>query len=510
MAENTIELNDKRPSNEVVPGSTSPVGESRGANLDDQRLRQLGKRPRLNRTFGFMSTLGLSCSALSSWEGVLVSSVPGLLNGGLAGVIWGYLINWIGTMSVYATIAELSSMAPTAGGQSWQACACSIGYLVATTLQGIVVLAHPSYIPRSWHTVLIIWVTMLFAVVINSTTGRVLAKFEGILLILHLAGFFGVLVPLVYFADHNSAATVFTTFINSGNWSTQALSVLVGIPSISSSLIGGDCAVRMSEEIQSSDVVVPRVLMYTIWINGSLAFGMITALMFCISDLDAALGATTTMFYPFLEIFQSAVQSVVGACLMASVAVILGTSSTVGVYASASRMLWSFSRDRGLPLHRQLAKLTKNALPVNAILATLTVTVLLSLIALASAVALNALLSLVIGALYTSYLLASGLLLWRRLSGSIQPYSEGVEILDSGRLRWGPWKLWEPLGVANNAFSCVYCIFLLFWSFWPPEVLPGPETFNWSVLVYGSVVLFSIVWYAISAKHYFKGPVKEI
>jgi len=327
---------------------------------------------------------------------------------------------------------------------------------------------------------------------------------------------------------------VFTNFINTGNWSSQGLSFLVGFPSVALSLIGGDCAVRMSEEIQSSAVIVPRVLMYTIWINGSLAFAMIIALMFCISDVNAALESTTTMFYPFLEVFNSAVQSVVGASFMAAIVLLLGTLSTVGIYASASRMLWSFARDRGLPLDRQLVKvsflipllipcwsvmltiahpysqLTRNALPVNAIIATLTITILLSLIALASAVALNALLSLVIGALYTSYLLVCGLLLWRRLSGAIKPYSESSDVINSDCLTWGPWKLWEPLGVANNVFACIYSVFLLFWSFWPPQVFPTPETFNWSVLVYGAVVVFSIVWYGVSARHHFKGPIREV
>jgi len=125
MSEHTIELNVKRPLNKVSTRPRTPLGEPRDANHDDQRLRQLGKRPLLNRSFGFMSTLGLSCTALSSWEGVLVTSVPGLLNGGPAGVVWGYLINWIGTISVYATMAELSSIAPTTGGQCKKTELCS-------------------------------------------------------------------------------------------------------------------------------------------------------------------------------------------------------------------------------------------------------------------------------------------------------------------------------------------------------------------------------------------------
>lgn len=84
---------------------------------DDATLRRLGKRPLLTRSFGFMSILGLSCSALSSWEAILNTSVPALLEGGPGAVVWSFIIGWIGTVSVTATLGEMSSMAPTAGGQ---------------------------------------------------------------------------------------------------------------------------------------------------------------------------------------------------------------------------------------------------------------------------------------------------------------------------------------------------------------------------------------------------------
>jgi amino acid transporter len=84
---------------------------------DDALLRRLGKRPILNRSFGFMSILGLSCSALCTWEGILLSSLPALLTGGPAAVLWGFVVCWIGVASVYVVIAELASAAPTAGGQ---------------------------------------------------------------------------------------------------------------------------------------------------------------------------------------------------------------------------------------------------------------------------------------------------------------------------------------------------------------------------------------------------------
>ena len=111
MALNDIEQNNAFPKLEPLPQQRYQ------ALSDEDRLRRLGKKPLLRRSFGFMSILGFSCSSLISWEGILVATVAGLLNGGPAGVIWGFLVNWIGMLSIFAVLAELSSMAPTAGGQ---------------------------------------------------------------------------------------------------------------------------------------------------------------------------------------------------------------------------------------------------------------------------------------------------------------------------------------------------------------------------------------------------------
>lgn len=123
--ETYVELEATKPCNEPMSFRTTQITRGSGtgnSSRDDARLQRLGKRPQLNRSFGFMSILGFSCSALLSWEGVLVNSVTALLNGGPAGVIWSFLVNWLGTISVYAALGELASIAPTAAGQcktSW-------------------------------------------------------------------------------------------------------------------------------------------------------------------------------------------------------------------------------------------------------------------------------------------------------------------------------------------------------------------------------------------------------
>lgn len=518
---------------EILP---NPKVNSQSFN-DDLRLQHLGKRPLLKRSFGFMSVLGFTCSVMASWEGILVTSIGGFINGGPAGDIWGFLFNWIGTLATFTTIGELASMAPTVGGQyhwvamtapkkwknflsyltawltllAWQAMAASIACFLATLTQGMIVLTRPTYVAHPWHTVLLMWAFMGFTVAVNSSTSRILANFEGLALIIHLAGFFCILVPLVYYAPKTDAHSVFTTFLNGGGWSSQVISVCVGLPASAGPLLGADSAVHMSEEIQSAATVVPKAILYTILINGILAFAMVISMFFCAGDLHAAIQAGHRLFFPFLHIFRQAVSSSTFACVMGAVILVTSIPCAVGVYATASRMIWSFSRDQGLPFSDGLVKLTKNNMPGRAIITTLSITVLVSFVVLLSAVVFNALLSLSVAALYSSYLLVCALLLWRRWTGAVASQHDlNTMIVDHNQLVWGPWHVREPWGTIINGISCAYLTFIWFWTFWPAKTPTTPQTANFSVLLFGSAIIVCIVWYHCRAKRFFKGPIREI
>lgn len=77
-------------------------------------------------------------------------------------------------------------------------------------------------------------------------------------------------------------------------------------------------------------------------INGVLGFAMCLGMLFCLSDLDAALEASETLYYPFIEIFYSAVNSKAGAVSMATVMFVLALASSIGILASASRSTSTF------------------------------------------------------------------------------------------------------------------------------------------------------------------------
>lgn len=104
---------------------------------------------------------------------------------------------------------------------------------------------------------------------------------------------------------------------------------------------------QMSEEIHNPSLVVPRSILLSVIINGTLGFAMLIALLFCVGDLDNALNTPTG--YPFMEIFLQATRSVGGSAALASIVTVLALCATVGLLASTSRMFWAFARDRGLP-----------------------------------------------------------------------------------------------------------------------------------------------------------------
>lgn len=113
----------------------------------------------------------------------------------------------------------------------------------------------------------------------------------------------------------------------------------------------------MSEEIANAPVLVPRSIMLSVAINGTLGFSMLIALLFCLGDIDTALESPTG--FPFMGIFLQATGSVAGTATMGSIITAMGISTSVGMLASTSRQFWSFARDRGIPGWRIWSKVRR-------------------------------------------------------------------------------------------------------------------------------------------------------
>lgn len=89
----------------------------RGTSADKHDMDVLGVKQVLRRNYRLVPMLGFSSIAVISWEIAPVLLGYALIDGGSAAVFWGLVVGAVGFSLVYASLAEVASMFPTAGGQ---------------------------------------------------------------------------------------------------------------------------------------------------------------------------------------------------------------------------------------------------------------------------------------------------------------------------------------------------------------------------------------------------------
>jgi amino acid transporter len=394
----------------------------------------------------------------------------------------------------------------------WQAAFASASFIAGTQIQGAVLLSHSNYDAQPWHGTLIMWAAVVLALGVNVAGGKLLPRLETVILVIHILGFFGILIPLTYMADHKSKHDVFLDFVNDGGFPTQGLSWFVGMTGCVFAFAGGDAAVHMAEEVRDASVAIPRAIMLSVLINGSLGFGMLIAVLFCLGNLEEALATPTG--YPYMEIFRQATDSVSGALGMTSIILIIGICTIFGLLAATSRQFWSFARDRAVPGWRIWSKVSPiNCLPTYSILLTMSVTCLLGLINIGSSVALNAVVSMAVSGLYLSYLTVGSLLFWRRCTGAISHFQngeDGVVNVPGAKLVWGPFHIPGIWGTIVNGYAVIFMVIVVFFSFWPSQMEVDKTTMNFSVVGTVGTIILAMAYYVLRARRVYQGPVMEV
>ena len=118
--------------------------------------------------------------------------------------------------------------------------------------------------------------------------------------------------------------------------------------------------------------------------------------------------------------------------------------------------------------------------------------VLISLINLGSTIAFNAIVSLQLLALVFTYMTTIGCLIWRRFSGLSMPR--------------GSWSLGRA-GLPINIFASAYCLYLMVFVPFPVTLPVTAASFNWAPVMFGGVMLISLVYFLLYARKVYRGPV---
>jgi amino acid transporter len=301
--------------------------------------------------------------------------------------------------------------------------------------------------------------------------------------------------------NHQSVSYVFTETINNSGFSGSNFGSIVfwyvfglGLLMSQYTITGFDASAHMAEEThQASRMAAVGMYMSVV---ASVVFGwiLLLAVTFAVPDtqgvLDAVGGAvtyiwTTSMSETWAEILLFICCVAQMFCLTASV-------------TSASRMMFAFSRDRAVPGHQLWRKVAPNRVPVAAVWA-------IGFLAWA----------LMIPTYWnsaTGYLVGTSIAVIGLYIAFILPVILRFRMGD--RFEPGAWTLgnhykWIDL----IAIVWVALISILFLGPVAPTGIPWKDGFNWDVANYapltvGGALLFFGGWWLISAKNWFKGPVR--
>ena len=233
--------------------------------------------------------------------------------------------------------------------------------------------------------------------------------------------------------------------------------------------------------------------MGSVVVNVTLVFIVVVTLCFTLGDAASVLASPTG--YPFIQVFYNATNSYAGTNVMTAIIIVMLSACAVSEVAAASRQIWSFSRDAGLPGHSWLSKISPGwNIPLPAVAVSLTVSALLSLINIGSYTALNAITSLGAIAVLISYFLTISCFVYRRSQGEL-PYH-----------RWSLGKF----GLAINISALIFLIPLIFFLTWPLTTPVTAVTMNWSPVMLGGVLIIATIYYIVKGRHEYVGPVEYV
>ncbi|KXG53398.1 Amino acid/polyamine transporter I [Penicillium griseofulvum] len=482
---------------------------------DDWDMQRLGKTQQFKRNFRFYSILGFTTTLMATWESILLTSTYGLTDGGRAGMVYVYIGSFVGFFSAVISMAEIASIGYLESNPmifsanldlgwlsvlGWQAAFASICYLCGTLIQGLLVFNYsdPSgwvYSFERWHGTLLTIAIAAVGTVVNTWGYKILPPMEGLILAIHIFGFVAVVVPMwVMSPGQASGESVWKEFTNSGEWPSMGLACLVGQLTPIFSWTGPDAATHMAEEVQNAALVVPWCMVSTALINGGLGFIMLITLLYNMGDIQDVLAPASG--FSFLPAVNHATGSVAATNGVAAIILVMEVCSAIGILATVSRQTFAFARDEALPFSKHLAHVNRGSqIPVCSVLVSTIITVLLSLINIGSTAAFNAVASVMIAALFTTYILPIAAVIRVRFEpGGIPParFSLGV------------------FGLAINVFSLAWLCFAIIFTFFPTANHPTPVDMNWSILVFGAVVIFAIVLYIVHGRRVYRSPVTQV
>jgi amino acid transporter len=505
---------------------------------DSARLAELGYKQDLQRAWSGFSNFAISFTIISVLAGCFTTYFVAWNNGGPIAISWGWPIICGLILLVAFSMSELVSAYPTAGGIYWWASELGgrswgwfTGWFNFVGLVGVVasvVYASAQFANALFsmygldlgfinfgdtkhvlsETFLLFVVFLAIHSLINIYSSPLVAMFNNISVFWHVVGVAIIIAVLIIVPDkHQSVDFVFTERVNNSGFGGGMFWFYVlplGFLLTMYTQTGYDASAHISEETKGAALGAAKGVWKAVFWSGLIGWFVLLALTFAATDTKFindpgngwGLGSS-------IAIINSALGSS-SAKLVVLIATVGQLFCGMACLTSASRMCYAFSRDRAVPGHRYWTRLNHHRVPAYAVLFMATLAMLITLPALAGdannyTYAFQAVVSITVIGLYIAYVLPV-YLRWRK-GDDFTP---------------GPWTLGRKYKWVNPA-ACIWVAICVVIFILPqaPVGVPWRDEFDWKYVNYAPITvggLFLVVgiWWLVSAKNTFTGPVRNI
>lgn len=507
---------------------------------DERQLAALGYKQELKRSFSAFSNFAISFSIISVLSGCFTTFGQAWNNGGPIAISIGWPVVSSLILVIGFCLAELASAYPVSGGIYWWASklggakagfytgwlnligllavTASVVYGSATFLNFTLRTFFPDYAigfllgdsinqQFFWFTAIMIFITIL-----NCFSSQILAILNDISVWWHVFGVVIIIVILAFApAQHQDVKWVFTAQINNSGFSgglTYWIYVLpLGLLLTQYTITGFDASAHLAEETKGAHIAAAKGIWKSIFYSAVGGYLLLLGFLFAatkpevVSSFDHTVnpfgsGSVIAILYHALPSF------------LFKLVLVISTAGQlfcgIACLTSCSRMMFAFSRDKAVPGHQYWSKVSASKVPVNAVLISAAIGILITLPALWKSprgipTAFYAVVSVGVIGLYLAFVIP----IWLRWRMG-RAFSPGVWNIGNH------YKWMNLIAVAEIVIICIYFILPF-----EPAAVPGNENFSWLAVNYapilvGLTLLFLWIWWHLSVKKWFTGPVQTI
>ncbi|KAJ5179810.1 hypothetical protein N7492_003020 [Penicillium capsulatum] len=491
----------------------------------DANLEALGYTAELSRNRSTWQVVFMCFILASVPYGLSTTMSYSIIGGGSANMIWGWILVSLIMLCVGSSLAEITSVYPTAGGVYYQTFAlspawcrratawiCGWSYVAGNiTITLAVNFATALFLVESlnvfenaagqgiaedfqaWQTYLIFVAITLVCHAIPAFGNRWLTHIETFAIFWTMVGVTAILITILVVADggRRSARWVFTSFEPQSGW-PDGWSFCIGLLQAAYGLSATGMVTSMCEEVRQPAIQVPRAIVGGVALNMFAGLVYLLPVAFVLPSIAEL--AQIPSGQPVPTIMKYATGNSAGAFCLLIPLLVLGIICGIGCVTATSRCTWAFARDGAIPGSGWWKKVHEGlGIPLNAMLLGMVIELLLGLIYFGSSAAFSAFSGVGVIFLTLSYAcpVAVSLILRRR-----RP-------LEQGSFNLG------PLGCFCNVVCIGWCLLAIPLFSMPTSATVTKDTMNYASVVFVGFVLVSAVWYFVWGRANYVGPSLE-